>query len=116
MTNGTKSAAGTGVGRERRAIARKARLLLRTTGRWPAPRSLASNARDAVRRAAGWRAKAGREARNGVCLGMLCVGLDTAADRIAVCSLEKESFPGGRKLESTSRDQAASDVNTERSA
>jgi hypothetical protein len=63
---------------------------LRTGGRRPAPRSPATNARDADRRGVVRRVKAGLEVRNGVRLGILCLGWNTAADRIAVCSLEKE--------------------------
>ena len=90
MTKGTKPAAGAATGRDRRAMVRKERPRLRTGSRRPAPRSPAINARDADRRSAGRRVNAGPDVRNGVRLGILCLGWNTAADRIAVCSLEKK--------------------------
>jgi hypothetical protein len=90
MTKGVKSAAATAVGRNLRAMVRTPWHLLRTGGRRPAPRSPATNAREADRRAVMRRVRVGMVVRNGARRCILCLGWNTAADRIAVCSLEKK--------------------------
>jgi hypothetical protein len=71
-------------------MVRNERPLLRVESRRPTPRSPATCVRDADRRSVVRRVNAGPDVRNGVRLGILCLGWNTAADRIAVCSLEKK--------------------------
>jgi len=90
MTKGTNSAGTVASGRDLRAMLRTARWWLRTGGRFVAPRAPAANERDADRRAVGRRVRVAPDVRNGTRLGIWVRELNTAADRIAVCSLEKK--------------------------
>jgi hypothetical protein len=90
MTKGTYSAGTAASGRDLRAMLRTARWWLRTGGRLAAPRVPAANERDVERRAVGRRVRVALEVRSGTRLGIWVRELNTAADRIAVCSLEKK--------------------------
>jgi hypothetical protein len=98
MTEGTKSAAATAAGRDLRAMVRAPWHLLRTGGRRPAPRSPATNTRDADRRVVMRRLSAGTAVRKGVGRGMFVPGLGYGRRPHRCLQSGKESFPGGRKL------------------
>ena len=82
----------------RRADIRAAPLGRRVTGRVDALRAWLIVARDALRRAGVRTATRMHSIRVRMGLPLRSVVVNTAADRIAVCSLEKKTFPAAVSL------------------